>query len=357
MNKFNEVISFFQKNRIARHILFWLCVLTVTVPKGLLEHHESVFKLSVYNTSFLVSQILASYFFAYFVIPKFILTRKYVVAALLSFLGLYFFSALARIVMVHIAEPIAREGVFVQETILQILTDLEKLFIHYMPHVYSAVLVFLFVKYFLNYRKVKDRDLKFQKEKSENELKMLKAQLNPHFLFNTLNNIYTLALSNSPKTATSIGKLSEILDHVLYKCNDKYVALSNEIELLENYIELEKLRYDERLKVSFEKELNSNPKIPPLILLSLVENAFKHGAGEDSGSPEITFKVVSDNNELIFSVANTVSVDYAVKKESIGLSNIRKQLDLVYNDFYDLNVEVKDNWFNVELKINQLEIK
>jgi LytS/YehU family sensor histidine kinase len=115
---------------------------------------------------------------------------------------------------------------------------------------------------------------------------MLKTQLNPHFLFNTLNNIYVLSLENSEKTQKSIEKLSKILDHVLFRCNTKYVSLSSEIELLENYIELEKLRYDDRLQINFNNHIEQDVKIAPLILLSLVENAFKHGAGEDSVSPK-----------------------------------------------------------------------
>jgi len=129
----------------------------------------------------------------------------------------------------------------------------------------------------------KQKTLQIDKEKIETELNLLKAQLNPHFLFNTLNNIYVLALENSSKTAYSIEKLSEILDYILYRCTDKYSSLKAEVKMLENYIELEKLRYDDRLRVTLKKQIEKDIAIAPLILLSFVENAFKHGAGEDSG--------------------------------------------------------------------------
>ncbi len=122
--------------------------------------------------------------------------------------------------------------------------------------------------------------------------------------------------------------------------------------MLENYIELEKLRYDSRLKVvlinNIEKEIN----IPPLILLSLVENAFKHGAGEDSGSPEIKMEFLSLDNSFMFKISNTTPKNYVLEKESIGLSNVRKQLDLIYQNQYSLTIENKGNKFTVILKIN-----
>ena len=182
------------------------------------------------------------------------------------------------------------------------------------------------------------------------------TELNPHFLFNTLNNIYTLSLNNSPKAPISIGKLSNILDHILYRCNSTFVSLSSEIELLRNYIELEKLRYDKRLKVNIHTNIESDREIPPLILLSLVENAFKHGAGEDSGSPEIDIQISNTEALFVFKIVNTVSNDYENKnknKGNIGLLNIRKQLDLIYNKAYHLNIENLEHSFIVVLEIPQ----
>ncbi|RSC96249.1 histidine kinase [Tenacibaculum singaporense] len=295
--------------------------------------------------------MIISYFLAYYVIPKFLLKKKYVMTVVLFLIGTYLLAAFNRVLVVHVGETLIRKGVFTQEPILEILTDWKKLLFKYIPNMYLTTLVFLSVKYFLDYKRVKEKELVFEKEKTEAELKTLKAQLNPHFLFNTLNNIYSLSLSNSPKTPASIGKLSEMLDYVLYRCNTKLVLLSNEIKLIENYIELEKLRYDSRLKVSLINKVEKDIKIPPLILLSLVENAFKHGAGEDSGSPEIKIELLSSENSFKFKISNTVSKDYVLKKESIGLSNVRKQLDLIYQDQYSLTIESGENEFNVALNI------
>ncbi|WP_348736714.1 sensor histidine kinase [Tenacibaculum sp. 190524A02b] len=354
MNTITNIINYFQKKRGLKHLLFWIAVLLLHIPRQLVLRDNADFvTILVMHGCILVSQVLAAYFYAYFVIPKFLIKKKYIQVILLFLIGTYVFSALERIMVVHVGEALVRKPPFTQEPILEILTDWKKLLKHYVPSMYSVVLIFLFVKYFLDYKKVKERDLLLSKEKTANELKALKAQLNPHFLFNTLNNIYTLSLASSPKTPSSIGKLSEILDHVLYKCNQKFVLLSNEIKLLENYIELEKLRYDERLQVKFQATIDNDREIPPLILLSLVENAFKHGAGEDSGAPKIWIEIKNNQEAFEFCITNTIAEGYRLKKESIGLSNIRKQLNLIYKTDYDLQIQVGEKKFKVVLKINQ----
>lgn len=352
MKTINKIIKYTQSKRALNHVIFWVVILLLNIPREFILGEDPVYAILIMDMCILTSQILASYFFAYYVIPNFLLKKKYVLSVLLFVIGVYVFSVLDRIMVVHVGETLVRTPPFRQEPILEILTDWKKLLAHYAPSLLLVMSVFLFVKYFIDYRKIKERDLLLSKEKSESELKVLKAQLNPHFLFNTLNNIYSLSLSNSPKTPTSIGKLSEMLDYVLYSSNTKLVLLSNEIKLIENYIELEKLRYDSRLKVvlinNVEKEIN----IPPLILLSLVENAFKHGAGEDSGSPEIKMEFLSLDNSFMFKISNTTPKNYVLEKESIGLSNVRKQLDLIYQNQYSLTIENKGNKFTVILKIN-----
>ncbi|WBX71560.1 sensor histidine kinase [Tenacibaculum retecalamus] len=280
--------------------------------------------------------------------------KKYIKAIILFLVGTYLLAAFDRVLIVHVGEILVRRGTFTQEPFLEILMDWKKLLFYYVPSMYLMTFIFLSTKYFMDYKKVKEKGLVLEKEKSKNELKTLKAQLNPHFLFNTLNNIYSLSVSNSPKTSVSIGKLSEILDHVLYRCNGQFVSLSSEIELLKNYIELEKLRYDDRLQVLFTTNIEEDTEIPPLILLSLVENAFKHGAGEDSGSPKIDIHILNNQKEFTFKISNTISKDYQPKnKESIGLINIRKQLNLIYKNNYNLNIDCSKSTFTVVLNVNR----
>jgi len=284
------------------HIAFWGTLFVLGLSRALMKENHSLMKTFVYDLCMLAPQVLMAYYLAYFVIPKFFLKKKLYGSILLFLLGTYVMGVLARILIVHIGETLVRVPPFIQEPILEIFMDWKKLLLHYIPAIYSVSLIFLFIKYFVEYNRIREKDLTLDKEKAEGELKTLKAQLNPHFLFNTLNNIYTLSLVNSPKAPESIGKLSEILDHILYKCNSKFVLLSSEIKLLEDYIDLEKLRYDERLQVSFKTNIETDAEIPPLILLSLVENSFKHGAGEDSGSPKIEISITNKNSLFTFEI-------------------------------------------------------
>lgn len=347
-----KILNFLQRHRWLQHVLFWLVIILTYIPMGLLDD-DSIVVILIMDLCIHIPQVLASYFFAYYLIPQFMSKKRYVYAIILFLLTTYLFSVMGRILTVHVGETLVRQQPFSQESIREILTDLAKLCFHYVPVIYSVVFQFLFVKYFFNFKRTKDKEMLLSKEKAEAELKTLKSQLNPHFLFNTLNNIYSLSLDNSPKTPLAIGKLSEILDHVLYKCNDELVSLSSEINLIRNYIELEKLRYDERLEVSLETTITNNTQVPPLILLSLVENAFKHGAGQDSGSPKIWIDIASDQQVLKVGISNTISSDYVSHdQERIGLSNIRKQLDLICPGRYQLEVALLPHLFKVILEIN-----
>lgn len=341
-----------EQNRILRHLLFWFVVFIVNIPSGLLSQ-DPIWVVIVFNICILFPQIIASYFFAYYLIPNFILKKNYLYSLFLFLLASYVFSAMARIFIVHFGEELVRIKPFEKESVYDILTDIHRLLIQYLPAVYTVTFQFLFLKYFMANKRIKENEIQLSKQKTESELKILKAQLNPHFLFNTLNNIYSLSLDNSPKAPVAIGKLSEILEYILYKCNNQFVTLSSEIALLKNYIELEKLRYDERLEVIFVTNIEDDIQIPPLLLLSLVENAFKHGAGEDSGSPKININILQKGHNFKFEISNTVSDDYVSNgKAKIGLTNITKQLDLIYDDKYWLDIKQVANTFKVILQIN-----
>ena len=353
MSYLKKITESIQHKGLSKHFLFWIGIVLLTIPQNVLESEQPFINELVYKICVLIPQIFASYFFAYFVIPNYVSKKKYIISLGLTILGTYFFAVLARIFIIHIGEPLVRKPPFEQETILEIITQFRLLLLHYVPHIYSTVFIFLAVKFFMNYKAVKEKELLFSKEKVATELKTLKAQLNPHFLFNTLNNIYVLSIENSPKTPKSIEKLSKILDHVLYRCNTKYVSLTSEIELLENYIELEKLRYDDRLEINFNKNLEQDGEIAPLILLSLVENAFKHGAGEDSGSPKIDIDLYNTQDEFKFVISNTVATPLdRIERIPIGLKNIKKQLNLIYTNRYELHIDNSPEVFTVTVKIN-----
>jgi LytS/YehU family sensor histidine kinase len=192
------------------------------------------------------------------------------------------------------------------------------------------------------------------REKLEAELSLLKAQTNPHFLFNTLNNIYALARKNSEKTADVVMRLSKLLRFMLYESNAGLIPLSKEIKVLEDYMELEKLRYTSRLSVRFATNVDQTEiGIAPLILLPLVENAFKHGAGEARFDSFVHICLELDGSMLHFSVENSYVADDAVpeNREQMGLRGVRRQLELLYRD-HDLVVSRLRDTFVVVLTLD-----
>ncbi|WP_024769369.1 sensor histidine kinase [Aquimarina macrocephali] len=200
----------------------------------------------------------------------------------------------------------------------------------------------------------KQRLLKLNEQKKTTELAALKNQLNPHFLFNTLNNLHALALKKSDDTTKVIQKLSNILDYILYRCNENYVSLDKEIDLIENYLSLEKIRYADRVKISFSKNVTGQEKIAPLLLLTFIENAFKHGVKEEINQASIEINISKKGEQLVFNVKNSkpTGVNTAMNKDSIGLKNIKKQLELLYPKAYNLIIENKSNSFSANLKLD-----
>lgn len=190
-------------------------------------------------------------------------------------------------------------------------------------------------------------------EKQEAELNYLKSQTNPHFLFNTLNNIYSLARDKSDLAPESILRLSKILRFMLYETSGAYIAIEQELKIISDYIALEQLRYDETLQINFNYDIEDMKQaLPPLLLMPLVENAFKHGVSETRNQPFVDIHLSVRNRHLTFQVKNSAEISEDGKvKENIGLSNLRRQLELLYTD-YKLSVQQGDSAFTATLKIN-----
>jgi len=198
-----------------------------------------------------------------------------------------------------------------------------------------------------------ERERQLVKEKLSAELQFLKSQLNPHFLFNTLNNIYALARKKSNLTSDVVLKLSELLSFALYESSGETVALEKEIKFLDDYIALHKIRYDSRLKIKFIKEVDRSAQpIAPCLLLPLVENAFKHGAGENHFDSFIRISLRVKEGRLDFTVENnTEEAGKPAEQKNIGLNNVRRQLELIYKE-QALLIADADQIFKVTLFIN-----
>lgn len=191
-----------------------------------------------------------------------------------------------------------------------------------------------------------------ESEKKDMELQFLKSQLNPHFLFNSLNNIYSLAYQKSEKTADAILKLSEMMRYMIYESNDSWVELSKEIEYVQSYVELQKLRFKDgaAVEININGEIDGQ-KIIPLILISFVENAFKHGVANDQKDP-IKINITANKKILHFSVTNRKNTSNKDAMGGVGLNNVERRLQLLYPDRYKLNIVNSATHYTSELMLN-----
>ncbi len=269
---------------------------------------------------------------------------------------LYLCTCISRFLTIYIVEEINQRG-YEKESIWQILVQYEILLGRYSFIVFIAPLLMLPFKLIKDRFEERSQIEELKKEKVAAELSFLKAQIHPHFLFNTLNNLYLLTLEKSDLAPGLVIKLSEILDYILYKCNADEVPIKSEIQLLNNYIDLEILRNGEELKTEFITQLDAdNYMIAPLILLTMVENAFKHGVNASLNNPVVEINLTIEDKKLNFVVKNSISTEFRIGNKSnedgIGLKNMEKQLELTYKDKYSLVQETTNNFFITHLSIN-----
>lgn len=211
-----------------------------------------------------------------------------------------------------------------------------------------VVCVLLFFIYFRQYK------LKIKKEHLQSELDFLKAQLNPHFLFNSINNIYVLIDENKNKASEILLKFSELMRYQLYECNVKYIRLSKELQFLENYIEFEQLRYSNKIVVEgrIDKAGIEGLMIAPLLLQPFIENAFKHSPKKKNLQSLIGIRTLVTGNVFLLEVTNTIHHEQTSELPGgIGLENVKKRLKLLYQGKYDLTVTKTNELFTITLKL------
>ncbi|TDO20894.1 histidine kinase [Pedobacter duraquae] len=219
----------------------------------------------------------------------------------------------------------------------------------YFTMYYNFVALSFFGVQYERFKKLKEKELKFQARNAE--LSFLKSQINPHFLFNNLNNIYTLVYQQSTNALPAISKLSDLLRYMLYQKED-FVPLTREIEYLNNFIDLQLLRYDyiPEISVNIQTDIDASTKIIPLSLIPFVENAFKHGDLKDAQNP-LTIKLEVKQDLLVFKVDNQKNGNRKDATGGIGLENIKKRLELLNPAKYDLIINETTNHFYIELKM------
>jgi LytS/YehU family sensor histidine kinase len=222
-----------------------------------------------------------------------------------------------------------------------------------------AVLFAVFKMFRKYYLKMEETQM-LERENIEAEAKWLKAQVHPHFLFNTLNNIYSSILIRSPKAADLLDNLSNLLRYMIHENDEQFVPLEKEIQLLNNYIGLQKVRYDERLQIDMEvKGEYEHEMVAPFLMIPFLENAFKHGVSKLNAQKWIRILVRAESDRLFFSISNSkpASLNAPNKTTGIGLDNVRKRLEYIYHGEYDFGITETENVFAVNLNVPLLKQK
>lgn len=346
-----HILYTFFYRRSVLHLVYWLFF--VFTGSFVFSYQQS-FPYSFYLLNFLVHLpvfVFFTYGVVYVLVPTFLLNRKYwqFILSLLVAAGI---AALLRILI--------GKYVYYSLFIPSILHPKEwfnaDIFMLNLIWILGPAILFAMFKYYKNWMNTQKIAHEAERKQLASELQVLKAQLNPHFLFNTFNNLYVLALQKSDKTPIVISKMSDLFHYILYECNSVEVPVLKEIKLIEDYIQLEELRYSDRLTITFEKEIdNPDCLIPPMLLYTFVENCFKHGCSPDPATPWIKLLIRVNKNNFEFQASNSIPPSNCqnAKESGVGLANIKRRLELIYPENHELVIRKENCKFFVSLVIQK----
>jgi two-component system, LytTR family, sensor kinase len=320
-------------NRLLQHILFWVVhvVFYGTLYGSFQDNYAQTFTEELI---YLPVKMAFTYFALYFLLPKFLLRGDYVQFFVWFIIGSLVAGTTQRYVAFSIHYPLYYPD-WLSESFFW-FPKIVKTFVAMYPAAFTAVSIKL-LKYWYTNQKAQQV---LTQEKLQAELKFLKTQIHPHFLFNTLNNLYALTLKKSDKAPETVLKLSELINYMLYECRSDEVALRKEIKFIRNYIDIEKMRYGDKLDIDLRVTGEVGDRtIAPLILLPFVENCFKHGASEDLQQSWVKISVDSHSDHVVIKVENSKAGENGVKRdEGIGITNVKRRLDLLYPDKHELKI-------------------
>lgn len=343
------------KYRLLTHLLFWVSY-TLFSLFSQYSYSDDFSRAWAYVGSILPITIIATYFFIYWVVPQMLDRKKYFSLFLTFMVMALVFGYLRRwslhVFYVPVFRPDYDYGANPLFDVGKAVTNAVQVY----TVVFAAIIIKLLKRNYQQEQVAKD----LAKEKLDAELKFLKGQIHPHFLFNTLNNLYSITMQESPRASELVMKLSTFLDYMLYEANVTRVSLRKEVAQMKNLIELERLRYGQRLQVAFSIRGDiSNKFIPPLLMLPFVENAFKHGVSREIELSFISIDFHVKDHRLVLQVENSKGETAPLNEEiskGIGLKNVRRRLELIYGSKqYDLQVFDEEETFMIVLKIPLFE--
>ena len=331
--------------QVLLHLLFWLGVLLFyTYVFGVDNKiYSSVFYFSLFMMPVTIG---TTYVSIYKLIPEYLITKRYVQFTIYSIytliisvfaisFSIFFSLAYLSDFKFENMNPISRNAIFIIVCIYLVVIMVS-----------TFKLLRINLEHSENAKVLENKILETQLKLKEQELNYLKMQIHPHFLFNTLNTMYGLAIKKAEQTPDMILKLSNLMDYLLYQADKPFVSLKEEIDHIDDYISLEKMRFNETLNVTFEKKnITEAIEIPPMLFIPFVENSFKHGVIKQ-GVLHIAIDIEVKAPSIYFSIKNTSDAT-GVSESGIGLDNIKKRLELLYKDDYKLSIEQIEGRFSV----------
>ena len=365
MNQHQFIFSDERRYRLRRHLWFWFfwwiffgILYSYTAKVSMLPSFQRLPVAMVDALVFLIPHMFLSYSLMYYVIPKFVFSGRYLKAGILV---LFFFlvtasisaligTYLLRVIRVAIFGP-DFNYTFYPTYLLSLLAGLR-----------GAITIgglAAAIKLMKHWYAKEQRNLQLQKENNEAGLSLLKAQIHPHFLFNTLNNIYSFTQNTSVEASGMITRLSSLLRYTLYEGNQPLVPLQKEIQMVQDYIEIEKIRYGNEMELHIDlPETTTNYYIAPLLLLPLVENCFKHGTSQMLEQPWVHLQATIVNDQLHVKLLNGKVNDQTNETSvpGIGIRNVKERLLLLYPGKHELHITREEEVFIVNLKV-ELAVK
>jgi sensor histidine kinase YesM len=362
IEKYPFIFSDEPRHRITRHASYWIFwgvfqgfLYSFVAIKTGYEFFDRLQTSITESFIYLIPHAFLSYMLIYFVVPRFLLKQKYLATVLwVSFL-FFVTAAMSALLAITLIYWVRTEmlGLSYTANNQHYGPDLS-IFLGLLAGFRGAITIggiSAAIKLMKHWYVKEQRNLILQKENMEAQLEVLKAQIHPHFLFNTLNNIYSHTRTSSPVASKMLMELSDMLRYILYEGNQQQVALIKELKMITDYIELEKLRYGNKLEVTIDLPANANRfSIAPLLLLPFVENCFKHGASTMLEHPWVSLHISINENILHMKLLNGKMDGTKIHSTGIGLKNVQERLRLLYPGKHELQIMNEPDVFIVNLK-------
>lgn len=338
-----KMINRLSRQRVLMHVLFWLAV---TFFFFHVFRRDDDFQTLLNNLGFMPGHMFFAYSLNYFIFPRYVLKGRIasaVIGILIALLIALLYLRLIDIYLLHYSTYGDQWTLWIRHSMARAIVAL-----------FSVGWIAVTIKLVKRWYGEKEVQQKLEKEKLLVELQLLKSQLHPHFLFNTLNSLYSLTLEGSMQAPQTVLKLSDLLRYILYECNSAQVSLAKEVESITNYIELEKTRFAERLdlSISFTGDIDSKT-IAPLLLLPFVENSIKHGISEQLEKSWIHLQLHVEEDTLTFRLINSQENPQSSDHQThgLGLQNVQRRLNLLYPGQHTLKLTSEEDTYQVTLTI------